>query len=629
MSPRTTLPSSLPSWLPYVAAFCLASASPHAAAPQTLHFQGRVSVDGIPFSGTGHFRFALVDAADAVRWTSAPDTSPADGQPDTATNLPVTKGLYAVELGAGLEPLPPDLFSTHADLRLRVWFDDGVHAVQLLSPDQPLAAVPYARHSASADQAQSAVSAQSAQSAQSAVTVTGPVSAAQVSGMLALGQLPATVARLDSTPTFTGTVRAPAFQGAGSIPWVVTTDTERIATPNTGYLSDLEPGNGILVTLPAQAQPGDVVRVAAGGAGFWMAQGVPGDSVLGANPGKYWNATGPTLTWRSIAMSADGRRLIAAADGAPLHVSSDTGQTWITRQSARAWTSVTSSADGSVLAATEFNGPIWMSSDRGTNWTSRATPATWSSVAVSANGRNLVAAAGKPSVWVSLDSGVHWTETPLSRQLDAVDISADGNILMAAGEFTIAVSIDSGTTWRELYFDEVNSFSSIALSADGTRAVAGDFEGSLWFTEDTGMNWRAEGNRLPCSSVALSADGTRVIASLYGEAILYSRDFGFTWDDWPAPGLWRGVACSAEGLFFAAVGEDTEILTSAGIMAGEPGSMAEFVHLGGGRWRGFPFAMTPPASGRFVMDPPEFFLRRPASSANRNSHPLRAPAASR
>ena len=57
------------------------SPSVHAATPNALPFQGRVSVDSLPFSGTGHFRFALVEATDAVRWTSAPDTSPGDGQP--------------------------------------------------------------------------------------------------------------------------------------------------------------------------------------------------------------------------------------------------------------------------------------------------------------------------------------------------------------------------------------------------------------------------------------------------------------------------------------------------------------------------------------------------------------------
>jgi len=40
-------------------------------------------------------------------------------------------------------PIPASLF-TDGNLRLRVWFDDGAHGIQQLSPDHPLTSVPYA-----------------------------------------------------------------------------------------------------------------------------------------------------------------------------------------------------------------------------------------------------------------------------------------------------------------------------------------------------------------------------------------------------------------------------------------------------------------------------------------------------
>ena len=69
-------------------------------------------------------------------------------EPATAVAIPVLNGLYAIRLGdaslAGMPALPAGLFHERAETYLRVWFNDGVHGSQLLSPDQRLVAVPYA-----------------------------------------------------------------------------------------------------------------------------------------------------------------------------------------------------------------------------------------------------------------------------------------------------------------------------------------------------------------------------------------------------------------------------------------------------------------------------------------------------
>lgn len=119
-----------------------------AEVPHLLHFQGRVSVNGVPFQGTGHFKFALVNGAGTTSyWKNAADLAPNDGIPDSALTLTVDKGMYSVLLGEsdalGIPPIPATAF-TNADVRLRVWFDDGVHGFELLSPDQRLGAVGYA-----------------------------------------------------------------------------------------------------------------------------------------------------------------------------------------------------------------------------------------------------------------------------------------------------------------------------------------------------------------------------------------------------------------------------------------------------------------------------------------------------
>src|SRR5258705_6545482 len=58
----------------------------------------------------------------------------------------------------------------------------------------------------------------------------------------------------------------------------------------------------------------------------------------------------PTLSWLSVASSADGAKLAAAAFPGPVYVSPNGGATWNATTSPNAnWTSLASSADGSVL----------------------------------------------------------------------------------------------------------------------------------------------------------------------------------------------------------------------------------------------------------------------------------------
>jgi hypothetical protein len=72
-------------------------------------------------------------------------TSMSGGEPAGSVSLPVSNGLYSVNLGdtaAGMATLNPGVFSV--GVQLRVWFSDGVNGFQQLTPDQPLSAAPYA-----------------------------------------------------------------------------------------------------------------------------------------------------------------------------------------------------------------------------------------------------------------------------------------------------------------------------------------------------------------------------------------------------------------------------------------------------------------------------------------------------
>jgi hypothetical protein len=118
-----------------------------AQVPQLLHHQGRVQVDGTNFNGSGQFKFALVGGPVPTTHWSNNDTSVNGSEPSAAVTLPVANGLYSVALGdtalANMNPVPSWVF-TNSEVRLRVWFNDGVLGSQLLTPDQRITAVGYA-----------------------------------------------------------------------------------------------------------------------------------------------------------------------------------------------------------------------------------------------------------------------------------------------------------------------------------------------------------------------------------------------------------------------------------------------------------------------------------------------------
>lgn len=115
--------------------------------PSLLNFQGRIVIGGVSYNGTGQFQFALVDGSGTNTFWSNDGTGSGGGEPSATISLALTNGLYAVVLGdtniSGMsQPIDPETF-TNGDVRLRVWFNDGAHGFEKLSPDQRIVASGY------------------------------------------------------------------------------------------------------------------------------------------------------------------------------------------------------------------------------------------------------------------------------------------------------------------------------------------------------------------------------------------------------------------------------------------------------------------------------------------------------
>jgi hypothetical protein len=119
----------------------------YAQVPQMINYQGRVAVGGTNFTGAGQFKFALVNTNGSQTFWSNDGTSVGGSEPANAVSLSVSDGLYSVLLGdislTNMTAIPATVFN-NSDVRQRVWFNDGAHGSQLLTPDQRIASVGYA-----------------------------------------------------------------------------------------------------------------------------------------------------------------------------------------------------------------------------------------------------------------------------------------------------------------------------------------------------------------------------------------------------------------------------------------------------------------------------------------------------
>ncbi|MCJ7659930.1 MAG: hypothetical protein MUO67_12350, partial [Anaerolineales bacterium] len=131
--------------------------------PSFISYQGTISDGGVPYNGTGYFKFAIVDAAGTDTSWSNDGTSFYGAEPVTSVSLNVSNGGFSVNLGETSLPNMPSpidaLVFDDPETFLRVWFSPDNSTWTQLTPDQAIASVPYALNSHFAIYADAAYSA--------------------------------------------------------------------------------------------------------------------------------------------------------------------------------------------------------------------------------------------------------------------------------------------------------------------------------------------------------------------------------------------------------------------------------------------------------------------------------------
>lgn len=121
-----------------------ASTAGAAADNAMFNYQGRVLVQGAPYTGTGRMKAAILATTGTytVSLWSNDGTSVGGNEPTNSFDVSVTAGVFDVMMGdtavSGMAAIPAIMFNRDDELKVRVWFNDGVHGYQQLSPDRRL-----------------------------------------------------------------------------------------------------------------------------------------------------------------------------------------------------------------------------------------------------------------------------------------------------------------------------------------------------------------------------------------------------------------------------------------------------------------------------------------------------------
>ena len=527
-------------------------------------YQGQLSSGGGPANGLYNFRFSLYTAA------LTNGLSPIGSV--TNQDVGVTNGLFTTTLDFG-----PGIFTG-----ANYWLQIGVSATTgttftVLSPLQPVLPVPYAIF------------------ANSASNLLGQLPASQLSGTLPASAFTGytnTVALTNGANLFAGT-----FSGNGG------SLTNVNATNLVGILSDAQlPGNAALLNVNQTFATGftntfngvniftNLYGNSFSGSFFgnglvgWIV--VPGTTVTASIDTGYLLTNSQMVTVslpatahagdivRIACAGASGWKLAEAANQFIIGNFLSYGAAWyMSGAPAGAWTSIACSADGiKLVATTSTSGAIYNSDNLGQTWSSSA-PATaaWNACASSADGTQLYAAAGNGGyIYYSTNSGASWPPTAVvpssnfsGSSWTSLASSSDGTRAVAGNSAGYLYTLLNKTLITQN--GPYKPVMSVASSANGTYLVAATFGGTLEVSGNSGTSWAGAGSSgLGWSAVACSADGSKMAAAVSNSTIYVSSNFGSSWTATTAPSEdWTSIASSADGSKLVAVAARGGIFVSA------------------------------------------------------------------
>ena len=239
--------------------------------------------------------------------------------------------------------------------------------------------------------------------------------------------------------------------------------------------------------------------------------------LVSANDGASWNTFAAPEGANGLLVSSDGSKLVVKGKYGEnaIYVSTDGGRTWTKRNPFVAYAArVLMSPDGSTLAMywehSFYADPIAVSTDDGNTWVPKGDEYP----DYVFNGGKMARRSNDGSLRQSTDYGMTWSA--IGHSLDRTSFSSDGKSVFDG----FHTSIDSGANWVQLPEYPIHDIRNVVLSGisnDGKKLFA-TFDGTptvpVFVSSDGGKTWQKWGDeRVSFSSVSMSADGSRVFAT--------------------------------------------------------------------------------------------------------------------
>lgn len=205
--------------------------------------------------------------------------------------------------------------------------------------------------------------------------------------------------------------------------------------------------------------------------------------------GRYWTGCG-------IDLGGTNMVVVSGPDSSNqgyLFISTNSGANWTRKDAAgdKGFFGVDTDAAGmTILAAYNEVATLKISTNAGAAWTTKVVAGAanaFADVAIASGFPNIMMAVNDGEVWRSVDTGAtwtklgvtaaHWKRLSMSSDGTKIILGAEGQVPGENNKACMALSVDSGVTWRYYFWNE--SFRAVCISQDGTKAVACPIGGPL------------------------------------------------------------------------------------------------------------------------------------------------------
>ena len=243
--------------------------------------------------------------------------------------------------------------------------------------------------------------------------------------------------------------------------------------------------------------------------------------LVSANDGASWSTFAAPEGANGLLVSSDGSKLVVKGKYGEnaIYVSTDGGRTWAKRNSSVPHTAhVLMSPDGSTLVMyfehSLYNDPMAVSTDDGNTWVPKGDEYP----DYVFNGGKMARRSNDGTLRQSTDYGMTWSTVGSS--IDRTSFSSDGKSVFDG----FRMSIDGGVNWNQLPeypIDSIRTAELFGISNDGKKLFITFKNDSIddpslpvFVSSDGGKTWLKWGDEgVSFSSVSMSADGSRVFAT--------------------------------------------------------------------------------------------------------------------